>query len=132
MLHLYRKLLGLRRAHPALSVGTFMLTEAEDEVLSYVRQHGRERLLVVLNLGTQVRRFAVPQGYVVRDTIASTKAERAFDGTGWRPAQRLPIARQLGETSLMWLVHPTLKPEEIAKTCQVMAEVLAEASATPR
>jgi dTDP-4-amino-4,6-dideoxygalactose transaminase len=53
--------------------------------------------------------------------------EKAFDGTGWRPAQRLPIARQLGETSLMWLVHPTLKPEEIAKTCQVMAEVLTEA-----
>ncbi len=58
--------------------------------------------------------------------------EKAFDGTGWRPAQRLPMARQLGETSLMWLVHPTLKPEEIAKTCQVMAEVLTEASATPR
>jgi hypothetical protein len=31
----------------------------------------------------------------------------------------------------MWLVHPTLEPEEITKTCQVMAEVLTEASATP-
>src|SRR3546814_1239732 len=34
--------------------------------------------------------------------------EKAFDGTPWRPAQRLPNALQLGETSLMFLTHPTL------------------------
>ena len=30
--------------------------------------------------------------------------EKAFDGTGWRPAERLPVARELGETSLAFLV----------------------------
>ncbi|MHB8949250.1 MAG: DegT/DnrJ/EryC1/StrS family aminotransferase [Rhodoferax sp.] len=53
--------------------------------------------------------------------------EKAFDNTGWRPAERLEVARQLGETSLMFLVHPTLTPAEIAKTCEVVAEVLGQA-----
>ena len=50
--------------------------------------------------------------------------EKAFDGTGWRPAERLPVARQLGQTSLMFLVHPTLTEAEIGRTCDVMTEVM--------
>ena len=50
--------------------------------------------------------------------------EKAFDDTGWRPAERLPVARALGETSLMFLVHPTLTAAEIDKTCLVVDEVL--------
>jgi dTDP-4-amino-4,6-dideoxygalactose transaminase len=50
--------------------------------------------------------------------------EKAFDTTGWRPAQRLPIAKNLGETSLMFLVHPTLEQREIEQTCDVLAEVM--------
>jgi dTDP-4-amino-4,6-dideoxygalactose transaminase len=41
--------------------------------------------------------------------------------------KRLPVARELGETSLMFLVHPTLRDEEIDTTCRVMAEVMDEA-----
>ena len=50
--------------------------------------------------------------------------ERAFEGTGWRPEQRLPIAKELGETSLMFLVHPTLTIGEMEKTAAVLREVL--------
>jgi len=53
--------------------------------------------------------------------------ERAFDRTGWRPVERLPVARELGETSLMFLVHPTLTEGEIEKTCEVLAEVMRQA-----
>jgi dTDP-4-amino-4,6-dideoxygalactose transaminase len=49
--------------------------------------------------------------------------EKAFDNTPWRPEKRLPNAVELGETSLMFLVHPTLTQAEIAKTAQVMKEV---------
>lgn len=52
--------------------------------------------------------------------------ERAFDNTSWRPEKPLPIARELGETSLMFLVHPTLTGEEITKTCDVMTDVVME------
>lgn len=54
--------------------------------------------------------------------------EKAFDDTGWRPVNRLPIAKELGETSLMLLVHPTLTEEETSKTCAVLRQVLVEAS----
>ncbi|GGY10189.1 aminotransferase [Litchfieldella qijiaojingensis] len=53
--------------------------------------------------------------------------EKAFDNTEWRPEQPLPVARELGETSLMFLVHPTLTPAEIDKTCQVLEQVMARA-----
>ena len=49
--------------------------------------------------------------------------EKAFDNTGFRPKERLPVAKELGETSLMFLVHPTLTKEEIQKTCNVLTEV---------
>ncbi|MEC7729154.1 MAG: aminotransferase, partial [Pseudomonadota bacterium] len=54
--------------------------------------------------------------------------ERAFDGTGFRPERPLDVARELGETSLMFLVHPTLSEEELNKTCSVLSEVMAEAT----
>ena len=53
--------------------------------------------------------------------------EKAFDDTGWRPAERLPVARELGETSLMFLVHPTLTEAEMNKICAVIDQVLAQA-----
>lgn len=53
--------------------------------------------------------------------------EKAFDGTGWRPEERMPVAQELGETSLMFLVHPTLTDEEIQKTCDVIDSVFGEA-----
>lgn len=53
--------------------------------------------------------------------------EKAFDNTPWRPEPRLSNAVILGETSLMFLVHPTLTAEEVSKTAQVIREVLLEA-----
>jgi len=50
--------------------------------------------------------------------------EKAFDNTGWRPANRLPVARELGETSVMFLVHPTLTQVEIDRTCSVLKTVM--------
>ncbi len=49
--------------------------------------------------------------------------EKAFDNTRFRPNERLPVAKELGETSLMFLVHPTLTQEEVQKTCDVLTEV---------
>lgn len=54
--------------------------------------------------------------------------EKAFDGTPWRPAERLPVARELGETSLMFLVHPTLTEDEMNKMTSAIDEVLRAAS----
>ena len=49
--------------------------------------------------------------------------EAAFDSTPFRPRDRLPVAKELGETSLMLLCHPTPTNDEIEKTCHVLREV---------
>jgi dTDP-4-amino-4,6-dideoxygalactose transaminase len=54
--------------------------------------------------------------------------EKAFEGTGWRPAERLPVARELGETSIVLLVHPTLTEDELGKTCEVVRSVMVDAT----
>lgn len=56
--------------------------------------------------------------------------EKAFDQGPGRPAQRLPVARELGETSLMFLVHPTLTDDQIDKTCSVLDAVLSRAESS--
>ncbi|MEZ9470060.1 DegT/DnrJ/EryC1/StrS family aminotransferase [Vibrio lentus] len=53
--------------------------------------------------------------------------EIAFDNTPWRPKERLRNAVELGETSLMFLVHPTLTTDEMNKASSIIREVLVEA-----
>ena len=54
--------------------------------------------------------------------------EKAFDDTDYRPQERLPIAKELGETSFMFLVHPSLTEAEIDKTCAVIQSVMQSAT----
>ena len=53
ILHLYRNMLALRHAHPALQRGEFRLLDSGEHVLAYERSAGDQRLVVVLNLGDQ-------------------------------------------------------------------------------
>ncbi len=50
--------------------------------------------------------------------------EKAFDNTEWRPLERLPVAKELGETSLMFMVHPTLTDAEIDMTCAAIEHIM--------
>ncbi|WP_349632291.1 DegT/DnrJ/EryC1/StrS aminotransferase family protein [Desulfuromonas sp. CSMB_57] len=52
--------------------------------------------------------------------------EQAFIAAGWAPAKPLPVARRLGETSLMFLVHPTLGEKEMCLIFQNLSEVLGD------
>ncbi|EHP40132.1 glutamine--scyllo-inositol transaminase [Cupriavidus basilensis OR16] len=78
----------------------------------------RDRLVEAINEG------GVP---CFQGSCSEVYLEKAFDNTGWRPAERLPVARELGETSLMFLVHPTLTRAEIQRTREVVADVLGRA-----
>ena len=49
--------------------------------------------------------------------------EKAFDNSDWRPADRLPVAKALGETSLMFLVHPTLEQKHLDMTVNALQVV---------
>lgn len=72
----------------------------------------------------QITEMGVP---CFQGSCSEVYLEKAFDNTGWRPEERLPVAKELGETSLMFLVHPTLTEAEIDKTCQVISDVLTRA-----
>jgi hypothetical protein len=45
-----------------------------------------------------------------------------------RPTERLTVAKELGETSLMFLVHPTLSEFDMHDTCRAVAKVLEAAA----
>jgi dTDP-4-amino-4,6-dideoxygalactose transaminase len=45
-----------------------------------------------------------------------------------RKPERLPVAKLLGETSLMFMVHPTLSDEHIALTCRSVEKLMAVAT----
>jgi dTDP-4-amino-4,6-dideoxygalactose transaminase len=53
--------------------------------------------------------------------------EKAFPSE-WKPAQPLPVAQELGETGLMFLVHSTLGDEEMLDTCRAVEKVMEEAT----
>lgn len=65
---------------------------------------------------------------VMHGTCSEVYLEKAFDETSWRPAQRLPVARELGETSLMFLVYPTLDQEQVSRIADKVDGVLTKAA----
>ncbi|WP_413505466.1 DegT/DnrJ/EryC1/StrS family aminotransferase [Photobacterium phosphoreum] len=86
----------------------------------YLKQGwSRDKIVEVINeLGVPVYQGSCSEIYL----------EKAFESTPWRPKERLKNAVELGETSLMFLVHPTLTQDEIIKTCTVIRDVLQQAS----
>jgi len=50
--------------------------------------------------------------------------EKAFDGTDFRPQTPLPNARALGQSSLMFLVHPTLSAQNMQTACAAIHDVI--------
>ena len=54
--------------------------------------------------------------------------EKAFTDSDFPQPERLPTAKELGETSLMFLVHPTLTENDMNNMADTAAKVLTEAS----
>lgn len=100
------------------------LSHAWYRFYAYVRPEGlrpgwdRDRLV------TEVTRRGIP---LYQGSCSEVYREKAFEDTGFAPAQRLPVAVELGETSLMFLTHPTLSDEDVDRTIAITTAVLAEA-----
>ena len=62
MLHLYRRLLELRRTEPALARGSWRLVAAEGSLLAYERVAGETRLVIALNLGDNALTVSTLEG----------------------------------------------------------------------
>ena len=79
MLWLYRRLIALRRAEPALSVGSYKPLMAQGQLLAYLREAGDQRFLVVLNLGSRPGHLpleGIGEGELVISTDARREGER--------------------------------------------------------
>lgn len=74
---------------------------------------------------TEISAAGIPCG---SGSCSEIYLEKAFEKHGLRPSQRLPMAKELGETSLMFLVHPTLTQEHIEATAEVVEQVMHEAT----
>ncbi|HEY3485794.1 MAG TPA: alpha-amylase family glycosyl hydrolase [Ilumatobacteraceae bacterium] len=77
MLHLYRRLLTLRRATPALQRGTWEPLDTVDGMLGYVRAHGDERVTVLVNFDDDTR----ATGLTGELLLSSVHGRSAFDGS---------------------------------------------------
>lgn len=53
--------------------------------------------------------------------------EKCFQDSGLAPSLRLPVARELGETSLMFLVHPTITRDQMAGYAEAVRSVVQKA-----
>ncbi|UAA39666.1 DegT/DnrJ/EryC1/StrS aminotransferase family protein [Paraneptunicella aestuarii] len=60
-------------------------------------------------------------------TCSEVYLEKAFEGTGLRPQERLPMAAQLGDTSMCLLVHPNITDADMDRVCSVFRSVLIQA-----
>ncbi len=54
--------------------------------------------------------------------------EKAFKKTSFRPKKRLKVAKELGETSLMFLIHPNITKKELDHTCRTIERVMKKAT----
>lgn len=88
-LSLHRRLLRLRRAHSALSLGCYRSVDREGEVMAFERAHGTERMLVILNFGHHQHREQLPDwahgARIMLSTHFDREGQRAGDALDIRP-----------------------------------------------
>jgi alpha-glucosidase len=77
MLSLYRRLIALRRAEPALSVGSYESLSLDPECLAYGRSYGDERFVILLNFSDAMREVVIPEGSGPARILLSSAADRA-------------------------------------------------------
>jgi alpha-glucosidase len=84
LLTLYQRLIALRRAEPALSVGEIALLPTSGNLIAHMRKAGDRRLLIVLNLGAKPEYFNLGELLSTAQLLLSTASDREktrFNGT---------------------------------------------------
>lgn len=101
------------------------MTHAYYRLYAYVRPEGLKPDWTRDRIVAEVNAQGVP---IFQGSCSEAYLEKAFDGTPWRPAQRLPGALELGDTSLAFLTHPTLTDAEVDRVCEAVAKTLEAAT----
>src|ERR1043165_3727475 len=77
--HLHRRLIALRKAHPALQLGSYRPVVASGDLLLYVRELAGSRIFIALNLGAEPAAVTFPQAAVAGTLLLSTHCDRATE-----------------------------------------------------
>lgn len=101
------------------------LTHAYYRQYAYIKQEGlksgwtRDRIIDEI----------VAQGFpAFQGSCSEVYLEKAFDETGLKPEERLPVARELGENSIMLLTHPSITDEQLECYCNAVAQSFEKAA----
>lgn len=101
LLVLYRRLLALRRAEPALMLGSCTLLRRDGDVLAYERRHGGRRIIVALNFSAQPRRAGLPRAAGARIVLAtSSRRQPTIAGAGISLAGYEGVVLRLPDSAL--------------------------------
>jgi alpha-glucosidase len=95
LLTLHHRLIALRRATPALAVGSYQAVQADGDLLAYIREADGQRYLVALNLDDQPQYFAPATpiaGTIVLATGLARAAEPVRDALDLRGNEGVVIA----------------------------------------
>jgi alpha-glucosidase len=93
LLSLYRNLLALRRAEPALSSGTYAQMFSTERLLGFERQQNSRRLLVILNLTGEAERTELPPCRVLLSTGPRDNGDMLAGNVGFAPNEGVVVER---------------------------------------
>ncbi len=79
ILHLYRKLIALRRKHPALVNGKMQAVAAVKSLLRFERCGSGEQMLILLNMGHAQIQAVTGRGFIIASTH-SQREDEELDG----------------------------------------------------
>jgi alpha-glucosidase len=82
ILTLYRRLIEFRRAHRALSIGSYTHIRTQDHVFAYERRYADERLMILLNLGHEPETVVLPEDAGSGEMLLSTHLDREGERIG--------------------------------------------------
>jgi alpha-glucosidase len=91
ILSLYRRLLALRGAEPALALGAYVPVHAKGDVLAYLREGFGRRFLIILNLSGVPTEFSMP-----RAQSASIVLSTYLDREGGAAPNPIPVRANEG------------------------------------
>lgn len=122
----------------------FVLDSFGDTPFFTVHKPSEDYVHAAYKCYVQVNLQALPEGWtrdrimqVINDqqvpcysgSCSEVYLEKAFDNTPWRPKVRLKNAVNLGESSLMFLVHPTLSENSLERCRQAIKHVIQQLAA---
>jgi alpha-glucosidase len=94
MLNLYRRLIALRRSSRALTAGSYRPIVSDPNLLIFMREHKKDRVLIALNFGNQPEKLATENlaGEILISSCLDREGQKAQHGIDLRANEGIAIS----------------------------------------